>query len=112
MKTPYLSIVAHSRKIVKGCGSWLGGAVLGGFVYGPIFDIDEAIGRIDEAVIFGKGADVLVEIIDETRLVNSDGGDVVDPASEEGFVFLDAGGLIHGGTGAEDEIVDESVGVV
>ncbi len=91
---------------------WLGGAVLGGFVYSPIFDINKAIGRVDEAVIFGKGADVLIEIVDETGLVNSDGGDVVDPASEEGFVLLDAGGLVHGGTGAKDEVVDEGVGVV
>lgn len=91
---------------------WLGGAVLSGFVHSPIFNIDEAISRVDEAVIFGKGADVLVEIVDKARLVNSDGGDVVDPASEEGFVLLDAGSLVHGGTGAENEVVDESVSVV
>ena len=87
-------------------------AVFGGFVDCPIFDVDETVSCVDKAVIFGESADVFVEIIDKAGLVNTDGRNVVDPAVEEGLVFLDAGRFIHGSAGAKNEVIDESVGVI
>ena len=84
----------------------------GGFVDCPIFDVDETVSCVDKAVIFGESADVFVEIIDKAGLVNTDGRNVVDPAVEEGLVFLDAGRFIHGSAGAKNEVIDESVGVI
>ena len=98
---------------VRGCGCGrLGGAVAGGADDGPGFDIGEAVGGVDEAVILGEGAGGLVLKIGEVDLVEADGGDIVDPLAEEGFVFSDAEGLVEGAAGAENEVVHEGVAVI
>ena len=94
------------------CGEKLRGAVAGGADDGPGFDVGEAVGGIDEAVVLGEGAGGLVVKIGEVDLVEADGGNVVDPLAEEGFVFGDAEGLVEGAAGAENEIVNEGVAIV
>ena len=94
-----------------GCGR-LGGAVAGGADDGPSFDVGEAIGGVDEAVILGEGAGGLVVKIGEVDLVEADGGNVVDPLAEEGFVFGDAKGLVEGAAGAENKVVNKGVAVI
>ncbi len=50
--------------------------------------------------------------VGEVGLVEADGGDVVHPFAEEGFVFGDAEGVVKGAAGAEDEVVGKGVAVV
>ena len=97
----------------RGCGECgLGGAVAGGADDSPGFDVGEAVGGVDEAVILGEGAGGLVVKIGEVDLVEADGGNVVDPLAEEGFVFGDAEGLVESTAGAENKVVNKGVAIV
>ena len=98
----YITIVAQVAIFVKR----LRGAVLRGFINGPVFDVDKTVSGIDEAIFFGEGAHVAIKVIDEAGLIDADGGDVVDPAAQESFVLAAADGGVHGTASADDEVID------
>lgn len=80
--------------------------MFGGFNRGPEINVEEAVERGGEAIIFGEGADMMIEKIREIGLIDRDRRDIFEPGFEKSGVFCKAERGVGIRASSKKEIVD------